>query len=41
MKTIIITGASGLVASQLTYDLLDKTNYRLLLISTHSDEIAK
>lgn len=41
MKTIIITGASGLVASQLTYDLLDKTNYRLLLISTHPDEIAK
>lgn len=41
MKTIIITGASGLVASQLTNDLLDKSNYRLLLISTHPDEIAK
>lgn len=41
MKTIIITGASGLVASQLTNDLLDKTDYRLLLISTHPDKIAK
>lgn len=35
MKTIIITGASGLVATQLTIDLLDKTDYRILLVSTH------
>ena len=35
MKTIIITGASGLVATQLTIDLLDKTDYRILLVSSH------
>lgn len=40
MKTILITGASGLVATQLTIDLLKKTNYKLILVSTHPDEVA-
>lgn len=41
MKTIIITGASGLVATQLTIDLLDKTDYRILLVSTHPESISE
>lgn len=41
MKTIIITGASGLVATQLTIDLLDKTDYRILLVSTHPEAISE
>lgn len=35
VKNIIITGASGLVATQLTLDLLDKTHHCLYLISTN------
>ena len=35
VKNIIITGASGLVATQLTLDLLNNTNYFLYLVSTN------
>lgn len=35
VKNIIITGASGLVATQLTLDLLDKTPHCLYLVSTN------
>lgn len=34
-KNIIITGASGLVATQLTLDLLNNTNHFLYLVSTN------
>jgi len=34
-KNIIITGASGLVATQLTLDLLEKTSYNIILLSTN------
>lgn len=35
VKNIIITGASGLVATQLTLDLLNNTNHFLYLVSTN------
>ena len=35
VKNIIITGSSGLVATQLTLDLLDKTPHCLYLVSTN------
>ena len=35
VKNIIITGASGLVATQLTLDLLNNTNHYLYLVSTN------
>ena len=36
VKNIIITGASGLVATQLTLDLLNNTQHYLYLVSTNS-----
>lgn len=39
MKHIIITGASGLVATELILRLLDKTDAHLYLLSTHPDEV--
>lgn len=39
MKHIIITGASGLVATELTYALLKHTDAHLYLLSTHVDDI--
>lgn len=39
MKNIIITGASGLVATELTLLLLDKTNFNLFLLSTNIERI--
>lgn len=35
MKTILITGASGLVATELICSLANKEEYNLLLVSTH------
>lgn len=39
MKHIIITGAGGLVATQLTLHLLEKTDAQIYLLSTHIDKI--
>lgn len=39
MKRIIITGASGLVATELTIQLLSQTDAILYLLSTHIDNI--
>lgn len=41
MKHIIITGASGLVATELTYALLKQTDVHLYLLSTHMENISK
>lgn len=41
MKRIIITGASGLVATELILHLLDQTDSHLYLISTRPNEIRK
>ncbi|MDO4218978.1 MAG: NAD(P)-dependent oxidoreductase [Synergistaceae bacterium] len=37
MKKLIITGASGLVGTELVYTVLNNSNYSLFLISTHPD----
>lgn len=39
MKHIIITGASGLVATELTFSLLKQTDTHLYLLSTHVETI--
>lgn len=39
MKHIIITGASGLVATELALHLLDKTDSFLYLLSTHPEKV--
>lgn len=39
MKKIIITGASGLVATELTYLLLSKTDMKIYLLSTNLERI--
>ena len=39
MQHIIITGASGLVATELTIRLLQETDAHLYLISTHVEKI--
>jgi len=39
MKRVIITGASGLVATELTVQLLSKTDAIVYLLSTHIDNI--
>ncbi|MEE1253130.1 MAG: SDR family oxidoreductase, partial [Bacteroidales bacterium] len=39
MKRIIITGASGLVATELTIRLLEETDACLFLLSTNSDKV--
>ena len=39
MKRIIITGASGLVATELTIRLLEETDACLFLLSTNPDKI--
>ena len=41
MKNIIITGASGLVATELVFKLLRNTDANLYLLSTHVDKIAQ
>lgn len=41
MKHIIITGASGLVATELASALLNQTDVRLYLLSTHIDNIVE
>lgn len=41
MKRIIITGASGLVATELTIHLLKETDACLYLLSTHPEKIEK
>lgn len=41
MKHIIITGASGLVATELTYALLKQSDAHLYLLSTHIDNISE
>lgn len=41
MKHIIITGSSGLVATELTYALLKQTDAHLYLLSTHIENISK
>ena len=41
MKHIIITGAGGLVATELIFLLLKKTDARLYLLSTHEDVISE
>ena len=39
MKHIIITGAGGLVATELIISLLERTDTCLYLLSTHADTI--
>jgi len=39
MKTIVITGASGLVSTQLIYEYLLNDHFKLILISTHPNEL--
>ena len=41
MKNIIITGASGLVATELAFKLLKSTDVNLHLLSTHVEQIAE
>lgn len=41
MKNIIITGAGGLVATELTFNLLKNTDAHLYLLSTHVGKIAE
>lgn len=41
MKNIVITGAGGLIATELSMVLLRNPEYRLFLISTHVDTIEK
>lgn len=39
MKHVVITGASGLVATELTLKLLEETNVKLYLLSTHPENV--
>lgn len=39
MKHIVITGASGLVATELTLKLLEETDAKLYLLSTHPENV--
>lgn len=41
MKNIIITGANGLVGTELTYTFLNNSEYSLFLVSTHSNILAE
>ena len=39
MQNIVITGASGLIATELTFRLLNQSDINLILLSTHPEKL--